>query len=426
MIIKNLKFNMKNIFKLIFFFLIFLFFLFFSFKPGFLRDLIIKIAPTEVRIKAKEIVFGKVFLDNMRYYYEINYNEKKLPEIQFETLEIKYIDIKNFFITSILSHLGESYKTAFIEEYKRKGLMLITNAGDVKVIEDLSINQVINFNHNLKKNIRVVGSEKMDDTLFLAIYDITDGCSLITVQKGIIDNEIKKINFSLVFKTNECLDNGAEYGGELTFDYKKNKLYLTTAAAEKYEFLAQNLESIHGKIIEINLEDNNYKIYTKGHRNPQGLLFTKNNFIISTEHGSYGGDEINKIIEGKNYGWPISSYSEAYDFKIKNTNYYYQKSHQKYGYVEPIFSFIPSIGISKIIEVPNTFSKYMIDNYFITSLNRRSIYRVKFDQNFEKLLYSEEIRVGGRVRDIAFIREYNSFVLYLEDTEKLMVIKSLN
>ena len=68
----------------------------------------------------------------------------------------------------------------------------------------------------------------------------------------------------------------------------------------------------------------------------------------------------------------------------------------------------------------------MIDNYFITSLNRRSIYRVKFDQNFEKLLYSEEIRVGGRVRDIAFIREYNSFVLYLEDTEKLMVIKSLN
>jgi hypothetical protein len=41
-------------------------------------------------------------------------------------------------------------------------------------------------------------------------------------------------------------------------------------------------------------------------------------------------------------------------------------------------------------------------------------------------LYSEEIRVGGRVRDIAFIREYNSFVLYLEDTEKLMVIKSLN
>ena len=60
-----------------------------------------------------------------------------------------------------------------------------------------------------------------------------------------------------------------------------------------------------GKILFINLDNYKKIIFSKGHRNPQGLLNIDNKNILSTEHGPYGGDEINKIIFGKNYGWPI-------------------------------------------------------------------------------------------------------------------------
>ena len=56
-------------------------------NPQGLRNTIKKIIPTEIRFKLKTVIFGKEYLDNKRYYYQINYNEKKLPLIQFEKLE---------------------------------------------------------------------------------------------------------------------------------------------------------------------------------------------------------------------------------------------------------------------------------------------------------------------------------------------------
>jgi len=172
------------------------------------------------------------------------------------------------------------------------------------------------------------------------------------------------------------------------------------------------------------LVDNSYEIYSKGHRNPQGLLITKEGYLISTEHGPYGGDEINKI-EKKNYGWPISSYGENYSFK-PNNEYQFKKNHAKYGFQEPIFTFVPSIWISRIKQIPNNFSSLMQNNYLMGSLNRRSIFRLKFDDEFNKLLFYEEIRVGGRVRDIVYLDNKKKFLLYLEDISKIMTIQSKN
>ncbi|MBM7703701.1 PQQ-dependent sugar dehydrogenase [Metabacillus iocasae] len=91
-----------------------------------------------------------------------------------------------------------------------------------------------------------------------------------------------------------------------------NKLYVTTGDALEPS-LAQNLESLAGKILRINLDgtipvDNPYKnsyVYSYGHRNPQGLAWDSNGTLYSTEHGQQAHDEINHIQAGKNYGWPI-------------------------------------------------------------------------------------------------------------------------
>ncbi|PTX53708.1 glucose/arabinose dehydrogenase [Melghirimyces profundicolus] len=94
------------------------------------------------------------------------------------------------------------------------------------------------------------------------------------------------------------------------------KLYITTGDAGR-ENMAQNLKSLAGKILRINPDgtiptDNPFKgspVYSYGHRNPQGLAWTDNGRMYSSEHGPSGSesgrDEINRIQAGKNYGWPV-------------------------------------------------------------------------------------------------------------------------
>jgi len=83
--------------------------------------------------------------------------------------------------------------------------------------------------------------------------------------------------------------------------------------SEKIRNLAQDPDSIYGKIIRLNknsflngeLKNTDYEIFSMGHKNPQGMVLFDDK-IFSTEHGPQGGDEINLIIENNNYGWPIT------------------------------------------------------------------------------------------------------------------------
>ena len=142
--------------------------------------------------------------------------------------------------------------------------------------------------------------------------------------------------------------------------------------------------------------------------------------IISTEHGPRGGDEINLIKKNGNYGWPISSYGDLYFTRQKNP--FYEKSHEEFGYIEPVFSYVPSIGISTIIKVPENFSKFWQDNYLIASLYGNSLHRIKFDSAYNKILFSEKIFLGERIRDIKFY-EKNLIILTFESGLDLGILK---
>jgi glucose/arabinose dehydrogenase len=99
------------------------------------------------------------------------------------------------------------------------------------------------------------------------------------------------------------------------------KLYITTGDAG-VEKNAQNLDSLGGKILRMNLdgnvpEDNPFPgslVYSYGHRNPQGLAWSEKGDLYSAEHGPSGAesgrDEINRIEAGKNYGWPVITGNE--------------------------------------------------------------------------------------------------------------------
>ena len=405
-------------------------------KPQNIRNFIKMTIPGKVQTKIKEVVMGKKAIDNLKFYNQINYNDKKIPVIQFEILEIDKLDIKKLIKENAVNpYSNKTNSTFFIEDYKDK-IMMIDFTGQILLINNFNLDDIKIFNHNLEKNIKIAGTYIDNDVIYVSAHHIisfdgsTNVCKNIQVHKSIIDNT-NFLNFETIFNENECAKN--ILAGELTLDKKENKLYLTTgslcfnnSSCNQEKNPAQDEESIYGKIIQIDLKDNDYKIYSKGHRNPLGLIITNDNFLISTEHGPYGGDEINKIVENENYGWPISSYGDADELleDPDNHDYFYRKNHYDLGFVEPIFAFVPSIGISRLIQIPDQFSQKMKGQFFITSLNRRSLFRVKFDKEYNKIIFKEEIRIGGRIRDITYLKGDNSFILALEDVKILMKIKS--
>ena len=151
-------------------------------------------------------------------------------------------------------------------------------------------------------------------------------------------------------------------------------------------------------------------------------------YILSTEHGPKGGDEINKIEFNKNYGWPIASYGHRYglDPSLSKTNpvLIYKKNHKEYGFEEPIFSFIPSIGIAEIIKIPNTFFKNWQNNFLVASLYDRSIYRIEFENNFSRIKYTEKIFIGQRIRDLKYHNKLKAIILSLQEKGELQIIKA--
>ncbi|KXG08917.1 Quinoprotein glucose dehydrogenase B [Anoxybacillus sp. P3H1B] len=102
------------------------------------------------------------------------------------------------------------------------------------------------------------------------------------------------------------------------------KLYIATGDATD-PMLAQDLSSIGGKILRMNLDgtiprDNPFSdsfVYSYGHRNPQGLVWDENGQLYSSEHGSSAHDEINTIQPGGNYGWPFIQGDEKQEGMIK-------------------------------------------------------------------------------------------------------------
>ena len=213
--------------------------------------------------------------------------------------------------------------------------------------------------------------------------------------------------------------------GDFLKDVKPNSNMLFSVGEFRNRFLAQEKENINGKVIKVNIENFSYEIISMGHRNPQGLYYDKkNNFIIETEHGPMGGDEINLIEISKinkekplNYGWAIVSAGEHYKGKVKDNKEKYRKyplykSHTKYGFVEPLKSFVPSIGISEVTKIGN-------NKFVVSSMKDKSLYFFELD-NKKEIQNLERVEVFERVRDLKFHND--KLYLFLEEPASIGVI----
>ncbi len=352
-----------------------------------------------------------------------DYNVKFLPETQYINLD---------FIKKDINFKKANRHTFYIDVFSDE-LIFVTKDGnffrskidnlkdDSKKLKFEKI-KVNNFYNELEKEKQILDILVIKDEIFITTPSKYEECSKLEIK-------VSKIKDNLNFKTfklfNECIEIKAGAGRIKEFYFNnKSGLLVTTldgdndAPGKK----AQKDSSIFGKIIFVDLETQQHEVFSKGHRNAQGL-YVLDDKIFSTEHGPRGGDELNRIFYNKNYGWPIASYGNSYNKK----DLVYKKSHKDNSFEEPLHVFLPSIGISELIALPNQFNENWKNNLIISSLNGRSLYRVKFDSsNFDNILYTEKIYIGERIRDIKYLDELNIIILALERTGSIGIIKNID
>ena len=352
-----------------------------------------------------------------------DYNIKFLPETQFTNLKLTKIELEfpDNDIAGYAPNLKVKVKQVFYLEEYLDNLIILTSGGNLLYNNYEEIISKAKFK-KISTNLELVRTPDLlidEDNIYISAYTKKNNCSYLEIHRAKI-SKIDNLQFIRIFKSNECVTK--ILSGRLAKLKSKNSLFLTTAANvfknNEIDDKPQDDNSIYGKILEIDLEVNNFKIFSKGHRNILGLYIDED-VILSTENGPRGGDEINNIVYSKNYGWPIVSYGQKYA-----GNDYYPNSHYEYGFEEPIYSFIPSIGISQIEKVGEKFSYKWKDNFLIASLNGNHIYRVKFDKDYKKALFIEKILIGERMRDLVYSEKNNVFLIALESSGSLGILKS--
>tara|TARA_B100000902_G_scaffold398527_1_gene465637 strand:- start:732 stop:2054 length:1323 start_codon:yes stop_codon:yes gene_type:complete len=375
-------------------------------------------------------------ISDLKKLKKYEYNQSFFPKTQF--LELTFLE-KKFQINldkkevSKIKEIKKKYNKKkntpfFLEQFEDN---LILSSRDGKIYNSsfkniLNQNKKLELNYissNIKGNIIVTDMLMENNLLFIAIFD-KENCKSIIFNGEFQKNNIQFKEFYSNKMHKRC--NKFPTGGRLAKDDKY--IYFSTDA---YSFTNSTVNdeiftNDHlGVIIKIDKLSKEIKLLSTGHRNVQGLIVHED-VVLATEHGPRGGDEINKILENNDYGWPSTSYGEPYTTKAFN-NYKLNKNHKVNGFKEPIFSYVPSIGISQIIEVKPSFSEKWSGNFLITSLNGGILERITFDSNFNKVISKEKIKIGYRMRDILYNDKKNIFLLSLEDGDgRLGILKVKN
>lgn len=215
-----------------------------------------------------------------------------------------------------------------------------------------------------------------------------------------------------VFQTRDCVGMrpsgymylGQQSGGRLV-RYDNATLALSigdfeVAGADAEHSTPSDPTSDLGKVLLVPTDGGQPRILATGMRNPQGLLMARDGRLWQTEHGPRGGDEVNLVVAGRDYGWPHVTYGVGYgDVSISPSMppNALQGSHD--GYERPRIAFTPSIGISNLIEADTQEFPAWDSHLLVASLRGEALrlLRVEGDQ----VVYDEPISLAGsRLRDI--------------------------
>jgi glucose/arabinose dehydrogenase len=214
-------------------------------------------------------------------------------------------------------------------------------------------------------------------------------------------------NLRVLFRQTPGHDSGAHFGSRIVIG-RDGFLYATIGERGDYRERAQQLDKTYGKVIRIGRDgsipgdnpfigrkDANPAVWSYGHRNPQGLALNPfTGELFEHEHGPKGGDEINVIRKGANYGWPVITYGrEYYGPKIGEGT-------AKPGMEQPLHYWDPSIAPSGMAFLSKDAAGAWKGHLFVGALKFTLVARLELKDG--KVVHEERLLAdqGDRVRDV--------------------------
>jgi aldose sugar dehydrogenase len=251
---------------------------------------------------------------------------------------------------------------------------------------------------------------KEDRTIYWSFSEQREGGSGTSVARGVLSQDKKNVEQArIIFRAMPTYNNGLHFGSRLAFG-PDGKLYITLG--DRFDRpnrpKVQQLDNHLGKIIRINPDgsvpnDNPFvnrsgalpDIWDLGHRNIQSAVFDEQGKLWTVEHGPRGGDELNLVEKGKNYGWAVQSYGEEYSGDpipdaVTAPN----------GYEQPVYYWDPVIAPSGMEIYTGSLFPAWRGNIFIGGLASEKLVRLVMKDN--RVVGEENLLTdrGQRIRDV--------------------------
>ena len=342
-------------------------------------------------------------------------------------------DIPGVVVEQLAQNLGIPWGMTFLSSNQ---LLFSERAGQLKVLDlnDLGITRLENV-----PTVAAIGQGGMLDVAVGPDY-ARNGWIYITYSKAVSSGAATTLARTRITKnrlsdwqdllvTDSASDGGRHFGSRITFDDQGHVFFGVGDRGERDP--AQELGNHMGSIMRLNLDggipqDNPFvgkpsardEIWSYGHRNPQGLFYHRaTQRLWSIEHGPRGGDEINLVHRGLNYGWPVISHGKEYWGPVS-----IGEGTSKAGMEQPLKVYIPSIAPGSLIVYTGDAFPQWRGNLFagalkLEHLNRVTLSRTGRPVDEERLLedFDERIR--------ALLESVEGWIYLSTDSGKILRLK---
>ena len=287
---------------------------------------------------------------------------------------------------------------------ERSGQLRLLNLVSLEIINLKGFPAVVAEGQGGMLDVAASPNYSRDGWIYFTYSKPVDGEAATTLARAHFDGSQLKSWQDLLI-TDSATRSRQHFGSRIAFDQQGHVFFGIGDRGSRKQ--AQNLGNHMGTILRLNLDgsvpaDNPFnndpaardEIWTYGHRNPQGLIFDKqNNRLWSIEHGPRGGDEINLIQKGRNYGWPVISHGKEYWGPVS-----IGEGTHKAGLEQPRKVYIPSIAPGSLLIYQNDAIPGWNGNLFSGALKLRHLNRVSLSDTGlptgeERLLKDLNLRI---------------------------------
>lgn len=320
-------------------------------------------------------------------------------------------------VTPIVQGLEHPWALAFLPD--RKGMLVTERPGNLRVVgADGKLSAPVNGVPKVWAkgqggllDVALSPDFKLDRTIYLSYAEGggPGGKAGTAVGRGQLSEDLTNLkNFTVIFRQEPKLSVGNHFGSRLVFD-RDGYLFITLGENNDRP-TAQDLDKLQGKVVRIYPDgkvpnDNPFvgqagvrpEIWAYGVRNPQGAALNPwTGTLWENEHGPRGGDEVNIIERGKNYGWPLATHGINYSgLPIPEAN-----GKTAEGTLRPHHVWEKSPGLSGMAFYDADRFKAWQHNAFIGALVTQELIRLQFDG--DKVVHEERLlgALNKRIRDV--------------------------